>query len=192
MATLVLAIGVNAVRALVREVAPEAPMYRVLTMAGLAADSMVQLSFTMLTLGIASTLAIVLGAVGLFGVLSFVVAERTRESGVRMAFGAEAGQVRRLVLWQGARVAGVGVALGAVVAVAVTRALDRLLYGVGARPRHLRGHGRGDGGGGAARELPAGAPRVERGSDGGAADRVTSAGLGAKTSNLEAVLASQG
>jgi ABC-type antimicrobial peptide transport system permease subunit len=107
-------------------------MYRVFTMAGLAADSMVQLSFTMLTLGIASMLALVLGAVGLFGVLSFVVAERTQEIGVRMALGAEAGQVRRMVLSQGARIAALGVALGVVGAVATTRALGSLLYGVGA------------------------------------------------------------
>ena len=120
------------IRALVREVAPSAPMYRVFTMAGLAADSMVELSFTLLTLGIASTLALVLGAVGLFGVLSYVVAERTQEIGVRMALGAEAGQVRRMVLSQGARIAGLGAALGAVAAVAVTRALGGLLYGVGA------------------------------------------------------------
>ena len=120
------------VRALVSEVAPSAPMYRVFTMAGLAADSMVELSFTMLTLGIASTLALVLGAVGLFGVLSFVVAERTQEIGVRMALGARAGQVRRMVLSQGARVATLGVVLGAAGAVAATRALGSLLYGVAA------------------------------------------------------------
>ena len=161
------------VRALVREVAPSAPMYRVFTMAGLAADSMVELSFTMLTLGIASTLALVLGAVGLFGVLSFVVAERTQEIGVRMALGARAAQVRRMVLSQGARVAALGVVLGAIGAVAATRALGSLLYGVArARPRHLRRDVGGDGGGGAARELAAGAARVERRSHRCAAHRV--------------------
>jgi predicted permease len=118
------------VRALVREVAPEAPMYRVFTMAGLAKDSMVQLSFTMLTLGIASALALILGAVGLYGVLSYVVAERTREIGVRMALGAQAEQVRGMVVRQGARVVGAGVVIGIAVAVASTRALGSLLYGV--------------------------------------------------------------
>jgi predicted permease len=118
------------IRALVRDVAPSAPMYRVFTMAGLAKDSMMQLSFTLLTLGIASTLALILGAVGLYGVLSYVVAQRTREIGVRMALGAEAGRVRRMVVVQGARVVTVGVAIGVASALAFTRALGGLLYGV--------------------------------------------------------------
>lgn len=118
------------VRALVKEVAPEAPMYRIFTMAGLAKDSMVSLSFTMLTLGVASALALILGAVGLYGVLSYVVAERTREIGVRMALGARAEQVRGMVVAQGARVVGAGVVIGIAVAFASTRALGSLLYGV--------------------------------------------------------------
>ncbi len=118
------------VRALVREVAPEAPMYREYTMAGLVQDSMVQLTFTLLTLGITSILALVLGAVGLYGVLSYIVAERTREIGVRMALGARAAQVRTLVVAQGARVIGIGVVIGLLVALAFTHALGSLLYGV--------------------------------------------------------------
>ncbi len=118
------------VLALVRQVAPEAPMYRVYTMAELAKDSMVNLSFTMLTLGIASALALLLGAVGLYGVLSYIVAERTREIGVRMALGAQARQVRGMVVAEGARVVGAGVAIGIAVALASTRALASLLFGV--------------------------------------------------------------
>lgn len=118
------------IRALVREVAPTAPMYRVYTMAGLAKDSMVQLSFTMLTLGVASALALILGAVGLYGVLSYVVAQRTREIGVRMALGAEASSVRRMVVLQGARVVAIGVTIGVVVAYASTKALGTLLFEV--------------------------------------------------------------
>ena len=118
------------VRELVRQVAPEAPVYREFTMEFLAERSMVQLSFTMLTLGIVSGLALILGAVGLYGVLSYVVAERTREIGVRMALGATAGVVRRQVVSQGTKVVLVGVVIGIVAAFAATRLLGALLYDV--------------------------------------------------------------
>jgi predicted permease len=118
------------IRELVRQVAPEAPMYRVYTMAGLARDSMVQLSFTVLTLGITSLLALILGTVGLYGVLSYIVAERTREIGVRMALGAQASGVRRMVVVQGTRVVLIGVVLGVLAARASTRVLGSLLYGI--------------------------------------------------------------
>ena len=116
--------------ALVREVAPTAPMYRMFTMEGLAADSMVRLSFTSLTLGIASVLALILGVVGLYGVLSYSVAERTREIGVRMALGAAARRVRLMIVGQGARVLAAGIVAGVVIAWVATRALGTLLFGV--------------------------------------------------------------
>jgi putative ABC transport system permease protein len=118
------------VRELVRQVAPEAPVYREFTMEFLAQRSMIMLSFTMLTLGVVSGLALILGAVGLYGVLSYVVAERTREIGVRMALGATAGAVRWLVMSQGAKVVLAGLALGIGAAVASTRLLSTLLYNV--------------------------------------------------------------
>jgi ABC-type lipoprotein release transport system permease subunit len=118
------------VRALAREVAPEAPMYRSYTMDELARRAVVSLSFTMLTLGIISTLALILGSVGLYGVLSYIVAERTREIGVRMALGARAEQVRWMVVVQGARVVGAGIIIGIAVSLASTRALGSLLFGV--------------------------------------------------------------
>ena len=119
------------IRNLMREVVPESPMYRIFTMEGLAARSMAQLSFTMLMLAIASGLALILGAVGLYGVLSYVVSLRTREIAVRMALGAEAARVRWMVVLQAARVTLAGVAVGLLAALALTRALDSLLFGVG-------------------------------------------------------------
>jgi predicted permease len=118
------------IRALIREIAPEAPMYRAYTMNALAARSMIQLSFAVLTLGIISALALFLGAVGLYGVLSCTVAERTREIGVRMALGATAATVRRMVVAQGARVVALGVAIGLLAALAATRPLAAHLFGV--------------------------------------------------------------
>ena len=118
------------VRRLVREIAPEAPVYREFTMEFLARRSMIQLSFTMLTLGVVSALALILGAVGLYGVLSYVVAQRTREIGVRMALGATAGAVRREVVSQGTKVVLVGVAIGIAGALASTKFLGTLLFGV--------------------------------------------------------------
>ena len=125
------------VRELVRQVAPEAPVYREFTMEFLAQRSMIQLSFTMLTLGVVSGLAMILGAVGLYGVLSYGVAERTREIGVRMALGATTGAVRRMVVSQGARVILIGAVVGAGVALASTRLLDTLLYNVDAASPHV-------------------------------------------------------
>ena len=113
-----------------REVVPESPMYRVFTMEELAARSMGSLSFTMLMVGIAALLALILGAVGLYGVLSYGVTRRTREIGVRMALGAEAGGVRRMVVAEGGRVALIGVATGVLAAVGLTRFIESLLFGV--------------------------------------------------------------
>jgi len=118
------------IRAIVREIAPEAPMYRTYTMDSLADRSMAELRFTMFLLLAAAGLALTLGAVGLYGTLSYVVSRRTREIGVRMAVGAEASRVRRMIVGQGTRVVVLGVALGLIVAMGATRALGTLLYGV--------------------------------------------------------------
>ena len=75
-------------------------------------------------------LALLLAMVGVYGVVAFAVARRTREFGVRIALGARPGQILALVVREGARVTGVGVALGVAAAFAATRALASLLYGV--------------------------------------------------------------
>jgi len=106
-------------------------MYRIFTMEGLAAKAMASLSFTMVMVSIAAVLTLVLGAVGLYAVLSYGVTQRTQEIGVRMALGAEAKTVRRMFVWQGIRVALVGVLVGALAAAALTRYIQTLLFGVG-------------------------------------------------------------
>jgi predicted permease len=118
------------VRELVRQIAPEAPVYREYTMEFLAERSTLELSFTMLTLGVVAALALILGAVGLYGVLSYVVAARTREIGVRMALGATPALVRRQVVSEGTRVVLIGVVVGVAIAFVSTRFLGALLYEV--------------------------------------------------------------
>jgi ABC-type antimicrobial peptide transport system permease subunit len=99
-------------------------------MTALAANTMASLSFTMLMLGLAAALATILGAVGIYGVLSYLVTQRKREIAVRMALGAEAPGLRRMVVLQGGRVAAAGVVVGVLVALGVTRFLASLLFGV--------------------------------------------------------------
>ena len=118
------------VRAIIRDVLPTSPMYRIFTMKRLAAKAMANLSFTMLLVSIAAVLALVLGAVGLYGVLSYRVTKRAREIGVRMALGAEAKTVRRMFVWQGGRVALAGIVVGTLAAVALTRYIETLLFDV--------------------------------------------------------------
>jgi predicted permease len=118
------------VRAIIREMIPESPMYRIFTMERLAANAMASLSFTMLMVSIAAGLALVLGAVGLYGVLSYGATQRRQEIGVRMALGAEAKTVRRMFLQQGGQVALLGVVVGALAAVGLTRYIQTLLFDV--------------------------------------------------------------
>jgi ABC-type antimicrobial peptide transport system permease subunit len=86
--------------------------------------------FVMTLLLVAAAVALVLGAVGVYGVISYSVAQRTREIGIRMALGATAGDVKRLGLRHGLVIAGAGGLLGALLAFVLGRAMTALLYGV--------------------------------------------------------------
>jgi predicted permease len=119
------------VRAVIREVIPTSPMYRIFTMKRLADKAMANLTFTMMMVGIAAVLALVIGAVGLYGVLSYRVTKRVQEIGVRMALGAEASTVRRMVAWQGSRVALSGIVIGTLLALWLTTYINTLLFGIG-------------------------------------------------------------
>jgi len=120
----------TAVRAAVWELDSDLPVADMRTMDEIIADSVIELSFTTFTLAIAALLALVLGAVGLYGVLSYSVAQRTQEIGVRMALGAQTGEVLGMIVREGARTQLVGLALGLAGAAALTRVLQGLLFGV--------------------------------------------------------------
>jgi predicted permease len=108
------------------------PVASVQTLNEIRADSMAQTSFALVMLGIAAGVALVLGLVGIYGVISYVATQRTREIGIRMALGAASGDVSRLFLRHGAWLAGGGIAVGVVAAALVTRVMSTLLYGVSA------------------------------------------------------------
>jgi putative ABC transport system permease protein len=118
----------DAVRQAVWSIDPELPLAAVQTLDEIVERSIVQFSFTMLTLAIAAGIALVLGAIGLYGLLSYAVSLRTREIGVRLALGAPASRVMRSVVASGAAIAGLGLVVGLLGAVVLTRFLSGLLY----------------------------------------------------------------
>jgi putative ABC transport system permease protein len=115
-------------RRVVQSVNPKAPLIRPGTMRELVSNELARPRFYLLLLSLFAGLAVVLAAVGLYGVVAYVVRQRTREVGIRMALGARSIDVVRLMLWQGLRPAIAGVALGLAGAVAASRVMSGLLY----------------------------------------------------------------
>ncbi|HZQ52880.1 MAG TPA: ABC transporter permease [Bryobacteraceae bacterium] len=109
---------------------PEVPIADVHTVQEIYDKSLARTSFTLIMLAIAGAMALLLGIVGIYGVLSYSVAQRTREIGIRIALGATHGAVRRMFVGEGLILAAIGIAFGLAAAFALTRLMAVLLFGV--------------------------------------------------------------
>jgi predicted permease len=118
-------------RQAVWSVNPNLPLATVQTLEEIQARSMSQTSFATVMLGIAASVALLLGVVGIYGVIAYIAAQRTREIGIRMALGAQLRDVRTMFLRHGVRLTATGIALGIGVSLVLTRLMSALLFGVG-------------------------------------------------------------
>jgi predicted permease len=122
----------NEVRQAVWSVNSNLPLASVRTMQEVYDKSVARTSFTLVMLGIAGAMALVLGIIGIYGVISYTVSQRQREIGIRLALGAQGGDVLQMVVGQGAKLALAGVAIGIGVAMGLTPLMTSLLFGVSA------------------------------------------------------------
>jgi predicted permease len=118
------------VRAEARRIDKNLPIYDMRTMTALRSDSVSTRRFILLIVGAFGLLALGLAAIGVYGVMSLIVSERTREVGVRLALGAEPSQLMGMIVGQATKLAGIGVAIGLAVALPMAPLLDSQLYGV--------------------------------------------------------------
>jgi putative ABC transport system permease protein len=110
---------------------PNLPLAAVQTLEEIQVSSMTQTSFALAMLGIAASVALLIGMVGIYGVVAYAAAQRTREIGVRMALGAQVGDVRTMFLRHGLWLTTVGIAIGIGIALVLTRVMSAFLFGVG-------------------------------------------------------------
>jgi putative ABC transport system permease protein len=120
----------GAVRQIVAEVDRTVPVSQVQTMDHIVSQSVSQPRFNLFLVGLFSTLALLLSAAGIYGVTAYTVAQRTHELGVRLALGAQRGDVLRMVMWQGMSVIGIGIIVGLGAAFGLLRLMKSLLFGV--------------------------------------------------------------
>ena len=118
------------VRQALRELDASVPVYDIATLPALVQQASAQRRFVMQLLAGFAAAAVLLAAIGLYGVVSYGVAQRTREVAVRVALGAQRGEVFRLILWRGLGLVGIGLAIGLACALAATRLLGTLMFGV--------------------------------------------------------------
>jgi putative ABC transport system permease protein len=123
---------VSAIRREIQAMDPEQPIAHVRTFEAVAADSIAPRRLSVVLLGIFAAIALVLAAVGTYGVISYLVVQRTHEIGVRMALGAQRRDVLTLVVGHASKLVGIGIAAGLILAIFSARALSALLYSVGA------------------------------------------------------------
>jgi len=109
-----------------------AVIYGVQPMEDIVANSIAKQRLTMILLSVFSALALVLSAVGIYGVISYLTGQRTREIGIRVALGASASDVLRMILGEGMRITLIGVAIGVAAALGLTRLITKIIYGVSA------------------------------------------------------------
>jgi predicted permease len=119
------------VRQAVWSVNASLPLASVRTMQEIYDRSMARTSFTLVMLAIAGAMALILGIVGMSGVISYAVSQRRREIGIRLALGAQQGELKSMFVRQGLVLAGIGVAIGLAAAAGLTRSMASLLYGIG-------------------------------------------------------------
>ena len=124
---------VFAARAAVQQVDPDLAIAQVGTLQELIDRASAQMTFTMVLLAIAAGISLFLGVIGIYGVTSYIVGQRTAEIGVRLALGAEPAGITRQIVMQGGSVALIGIAIGLVGAFAGGRLIASVLYGVSAR-----------------------------------------------------------
>jgi predicted permease len=117
-------------REAIRQLDADLPVSSVATLSTLVDQSLVSQRFAMYLIGAFGIVSLLLASIGLYGVISYSVLQRTREMGVRMALGAPRATVVAMVLGQGARLTGLGIGVGVLVAMAVTRFMTNVLYGV--------------------------------------------------------------
>jgi len=124
---------VAAVRSAIGEVDPNVALADVRSLQSLVDRASEQMAFTMVLIGIAASVALLLGMIGIYGVMSYIVTQRTGEIGVRLALGAEPGNVAGMIVRQGGLVALVGIVVGLATAFAGSRFIGSLLYGINSR-----------------------------------------------------------